>query len=232
MNHLSSGLRSNLLERGASLVGFADLKDFPAKDRIDFAYGVSIAVAIRPDIIRGIENGPTLAYYEEYVRLNEQLNSLAEYTADYLKGHGFEAIPQTTTRVVQDRNALRTPLPHKTVATRAGLGWIGKCALLVTKSFGSALRFTSVLTNAPLPAGIPVNASSCGTCTRCREACPGKAVKGINWSPELEREEYYDAHSCEKAARELMLRLGIDYTICGKCIYVCPWTQRYLDAHR
>lgn len=64
MNHLSSGLRSNLLERGASLVGFADLKDFPAKDRMDFAYGVSIAVAIRPDIIRGIENGPTLAYYD------------------------------------------------------------------------------------------------------------------------------------------------------------------------
>lgn len=228
MNQLFSELQNYLLERGASLVGTAALKDVPEEDRKGFAYGVSIAVAIRHDIIRGIENGPTLAYYEEYVKLNGQLNSLAEYTADFLKRHGFEAFPQTTTSVVQDRNALRTPLPHKTVATRAGLGWIGKCALLVTKNFGSAIRITSVLTDAPLPAGTPTNASLCGACTRCRDACPGKAVKGINWSPDLEREEYYDAHSCEKAARQQMQRLGIDNTLCGKCIYVCPWTQRYV----
>jgi len=38
-------------------------------------------------------------------------------------------------------------MPQKTIATRAGLGWIGKTALLITPQFGSAIRLNSVLTD-------------------------------------------------------------------------------------
>jgi len=224
-------LRSKLFSRGASLVGFADLADIPEQDRKGFTHGISIGVAIDPDIIRGIENGPTLEYYDEYTRLNKMLDNLADFAAGFLAGKGYEAHPQSTTIVAHDRDTLSTPLPHKTVATRAGLGWIGKCALLVTEQFGSAIRITSVLTNASLPAGAPVNESRCGNCTLCRDACPGNAVRGSNWSVDKNRDDLYDVHRCQETAIRLMSRLGVSYTLCGKCIYICPWTQRYLKAH-
>jgi len=230
MDQVFEELKRRLMSRGASLVGFADLGEIPEEDRRGFSHGVSIGVAINPDIVRGIGNGPTLEYYEEYTRLNRLLDSLAEYAAGFLAENGFDAEPQTTTIVVRDRTKWRTPLPHKTVATRAGLGWIGKCALLVTEKFGSALRLTSVLTNAVLPAGTPVNESRCGSCALCRDACPGNAVKGVNWSFGSNRDDIYDAKRCQKTAWELMSRLGIDNTLCGKCIYICPWTQRYINS--
>ena len=39
-------------------------------------------------------------------------------------------------------------ITYKMLATLAGIGWIGKNALLVTKEQGSAVRFTAVLTDA------------------------------------------------------------------------------------
>jgi epoxyqueuosine reductase QueG len=63
-----------------------------------------------------------------------------------------------------DSQTLSTGLPHKTTATLAGLGWIGKCALLVTERYGSAIRLTAVLTEAELPCGEPVSRSRCGAC--------------------------------------------------------------------
>ena len=68
--------------------------------------------------------------------------------------NGYQSYANTTKAVKQDDNWC-TPLPHKTVATRTGLGWIGKNCLLVTKEYGSAVRLSSLLTDAPLPAGTP-----------------------------------------------------------------------------
>lgn len=123
----------------------------------------------------------------------------------------------------------KSRLPHKTIATRSGIGWIGKSALLVTKEFGSAVRISSILTNAPLKADKPINESRCGSCMTCTKACPGQAVKGRNWSVGVEREDYYDPELCYKKAREIAARvLNKEITLCGKCIYVCPYTQKYI----
>lgn len=120
-------------------------------------------------------------------------------------------------------------LPHKTVATRAGLGWIGKNALLVTREFGSAVRISSVLTNAKLDTGTPVDRSICGDCNRCTDAGLGKAVSGELWSVDRHRDEIYNPHDCRRAARERAAKEGINATLCGMCIYVCPWTQKYIS---
>lgn len=225
---LSAELKSRLLSKGASLVGFADLKDIPAAYRDNKKYGISIAVALEPSIVHGIAEGPTQEYYAAYKSLNEQLDNLVLFTGDFLKGMGYEAVMKTTTEVVIDDHAIGTVLPHKTIATRAGLGWIGKCALLVTENFGSAIRISSVLTDAPLEVGKAINESRCGSCHNCVEACPGKAPMGINWELGKPREEFFNAFECRKAAREKAALVGIDGTLCGKCIEICPWTQRYL----
>lgn len=127
-----------------------------------------------------------------------------------------------------------TPLPHKTAATRAGLGWIGRCALLVTESYGSAVRLTTVLTDAPLDPAEPINESRCGTCRACVEACPGRAIAGGLWHAGLPREAMVDPDACYRTTRGFAPAIGAapDVGICGACIAACPWTQRYVHAAR
>ena len=61
------------------------------------------------------------------------------------------------------------------VATRAGLEWIGKTDLLITKKFGPRLRLTSILLkDRVIPESKHIDISRCGTCNICVEICPAK----------------------------------------------------------
>ncbi|MBD3176239.1 MAG: epoxyqueuosine reductase [Armatimonadia bacterium] len=222
-------LRALLTDAGASLVECADLSELPQEPRQSFPRAVAIAIALDPQIVSEILTGPTLEYAAEYDRVNALLADLGEATAEHLRGRGARASATDPTTGHVDRERLATPLPHKTVATRAGLGWIGRTALLVTKGYGSALRLTSVLTDATLPTGDPIDKSQCGVCGLCVTACPAQAATGDEWSVGLPREHMYDAWKCLDRCRYACERLGIEHTICGVCISVCPWTRRYLD---
>jgi epoxyqueuosine reductase len=225
---LESGIVVRLQQAGASVVGFADLSPLPEAATGGLKSGISVGVALNPEVVAGLAAGPTARYHAEYDRVNSALAQLTTLAADMLRERGFAATsgPATVRTVGKGRDT--TLLPHKTVATRAGLGWIGHCALLVTPAFGPALRISSVLTNAPLTHAAPVERSRCGTCRRCVNACPAGAVTGCSWTAGMPREQIYDAAACRKKASELATARGIDVTICGICILACPWTKRYL----
>lgn len=227
---LSQEIRDKLMNNGASIVGFGDLTEVSYESRRGLDYGISIAIALNPEIINNINLGVTHEYHNEYDRANNKLDQLAIQTSSILMSYGFKAIPQTINKVVIDRKDHRTKLPHKTVATRSGLGWIGKCALLVTPEFGSMVRLTSVLTDAVLNVGTPINKSSCGECNRCLINCPAEAVKGINWDYKKERDDYYNAIDCRKEARRRSGLAGINQSLCGLCILSCPYTQKYIES--
>lgn len=230
---LNDELKKLLTAKGASLVGFADLREIAPEFRDNLPFGISIATALNPEIISEIRDGPTKRYYAEYKRANQLLDKLGGFAVQFLEQRGYKARRFAPTfsggNGGFDSEKLSTRLQHKTTATRAGLGWIGKCALLVTREFGSAVRFTTVLTNAPLATGQPVNSSSCGRCAACVDICPGQAPKGKDWQLGMPRESLFDAFACQEAARELATKLiGIPETICGLCIVSCPWTKKYL----
>ena len=219
------------MEAGASLVGFADVSGLPAEARGEMESAISIAVALDVSIISEISEGPTERYYREYTRVNEFLVRLCASAVDDLKERGYDARAIDPTICVKGSawKALATPLPHKTLATRAGLGWIGKSALLITRRYGPAVRLVTVLTDAELRAGTPVDDSHCGDCTKCVDRCPAKAIAGKNWAKGLERESIYDAHACRAEATIAAGRIGAPATICGICINACPWTQKYIS---
>jgi epoxyqueuosine reductase QueG len=220
-------VKESIIEWGADIVGFADLSKIPSESRYSFDYGISIAKAINPKIVSGISEGPNQDYFREYQRLNSELDKIALLTTKRIKDMGYKAIAITTTEVALSED-LCTNLPHKTVATRAGLGWIGKSALLITKDYGPAIRLTTVLTDLQLPTGTPINDSKCGNCTLCKNVCEGKAIKGVNWNVGMKREEFYDAIACKKEARRKCDLKNINTTICGQCINICPYTRRYM----
>jgi epoxyqueuosine reductase len=228
-NHAES-LSSLLIANGASMVGFADLREISPDNQANCTTGISIAVALNPRIVAGIQDGPTPEYYEEYKQVNSLLDKLGHIAARYLTEHGERVEWLAATESLIDAETLSTPLPHKTTATRAGLGWIGKCALLITKEYGSAVRITTVLTDAPITTGQPVNSSLCGECTACVDACPGQAPSGSDWEIGLHRDSFFDAFACREAAHKLAREnIGVDSSICGRCIVVCPWTKDYLE---
>jgi epoxyqueuosine reductase QueG len=230
---LNSEIESKLVEQGACLVGFADIGDLRTGLPDSMTSALSIAARLDASIISEIADGPTEQYYQEYRRVNEFLAHLSETTVEYLKGRGNRAaaIKPTVEGRDLDYGTLTTSLPHKTVATRAGLGWIGKSALLVTKEFGPAVRLATVLTDAEFEVGKAISSSRCGDCEKCVVHCPAKAISGRNWKLGLEREAIYDAFACCDTARKLAKRISLPSTlvICGICINVCPWTQKYIS---
>lgn len=222
-------LTDHLKELGASLIGFGDLS-YISHNSNNMNYGISIAVKLNPKVIEGINNGATREYYDEYNKINKILDNIADYCVRFINERGYNAIGQTSTYITSDDN-LTTPIPHKTVATRAGLGWIGKNALLITPEYGSAIRLTSVITDMPLNAHNSINESKCGTCNKCKSTCPAEAIKGNLWNVTSKREELIDPYKCRNTARKLFKdKVGIEITLCGKCIEVCPFTQGYLKS--
>ncbi len=226
MPELSRTLGKTLLNHGACLVGYADLSALPPKSRKGLPVGVSIAVPIKAGIVTQMHRGPDAKYRREYDRLNRLLDRLVKKAASILKKAGWKAVPKAATHSEIDWKTLTTPLPHKTVATLSGLGWVGKCALLVTREFGTSIRLASVLTDAPLVTGKPVRKSLCGTCRECGKACPGGAVSGALWEQGRARSKFFNVHACHEITKANEKSLGD--LICGICIAVCPWTKKRL----
>jgi epoxyqueuosine reductase QueG len=223
-----AGLKESIRGWGASLVGFADLNGVAALPLSDWPRAVSMAVALDPAALETVRDGPTTEYYGEYQRVNRVLNEIAGRTAELIFGLGYGAEPFPATVPDSPRGAdwlktLSVPFQHKTAATRAGLGWVGKNALLITPQFGPRIRLATVLTDMPLPVGEPITAGRCGECTACACACPARAIQGVEWQAGLERDLLVDARACLNTARGLLReRVGADNAVCGVCVAVCP----------
>lgn len=218
-----------LLKMGADMVGFADISKLPAECTNSMKSAISIIVSLDPGIISEIATGPTINYHKEYERVNGLLKQLSQQASEFMKEHGYEAIPLEPTIVGIDNKNLSANFQHKTAAVLSGIGWIGKSALLVTKKFGSAIRLVTVLTNISLNGNTTIHKNLCGNCTECMKVCPGNAIKGFNWVMGTNRDHIYDAFACRKAAVKKAEAIGINDSVCGMCIAVCPWTRRYIE---
>ncbi len=220
---LTEELRDLLLSQGAALVGFGDMRSV---EGCAYPVGVSVAVPIPAHVVADLHTAPTREYYELYGALNQKLNGIVTAGETFLRERGYRAWAQTTDRVTYGGDK-RTPLPHKTVATRAGLGWIGKNCLLVTPQLGPALRLSSLLTDAPLTCAEPIDRSRCGACHACVDACPAKALTGALWQAGMPREDIVDVERCCAKQLEIMEAVtGIRTDLCGRCFAVCPYAQK------
>ena len=217
-------------EHGADLVGIGDVAGL-APD--GYSHAIVAALALPVEIVEEIPAGPTQAYADTYAAYNDRLDAMAAAAADLLTAEGYRSLPLTRANCPWDADTIRTPFPYKTAATRAGLGWVGKSALLVTPEYGGAVRLTVILTDAPLETDAPITESRCGACHACADVCPGKAIRNVLWHPGIPREELVDLPLCQKAAGDRAEEtLGKRTTICGKCFAACPYTKGYVCGRR
>ena len=99
--------------------------------------------------------------YHDLVR--ERLHRLADAFREW--------VPEATTRGVVDT----APLLEREFAQLAGLGWIGKNTLLLSKHAGSYFFLAALLVDQELAYDAPHVTDHCGTCTACLDACPTDA---------------------------------------------------------
>ena len=206
------------------LWGAADLRDFcTPRDEAgqDFPFALSWGIPMNPQIMASIRNGPNQTYADEYARVNDRLNKLSKALEDTIRGKGFRAKALAVANLCRELD-FKGDFPHKTAATRAGLGWVGRNCQLVTHRFGPWIRLGTVFTDMELPCGPPIEHSSCGRCTRCVDACPANALKGNAWHPGIPREEILDARACDRWKKEHYLQYHEGHN-CGICSAACPY---------
>jgi epoxyqueuosine reductase len=133
------------------------------------------------------------------------------------------------------------PVLERSWAARAGLGFVGKNAMLISRRHGNWLFLAAILTRVELEPDEPVKnrfkpeeseiGLLCGKCTRCLDACPTDAFP---------RPGVVDARRCisyqtieNKGIIPRELRAGIGNRIygCDICLEVCPW-NRFAQAGR
>jgi epoxyqueuosine reductase QueG len=216
-------IRQRIIEWGANLVGFADLSEYvPAKIN-SLKNAVSIAVRLSDPIIDEVIQGPTLEYAYHHHVVSALLNEIALKTSNLIQSSGYKAFPVPVSQTT-DRAMLSAAIPHKTAATRAGLGWVGKNSLLVTPEFGPRVRLVTVLSDYPFEWDSPVEESRCNTCNECVGICPLKAINGKNWRIGMGRGDLLDAELCSLLIEEN--RKFFDAPICGRCLSICPVGRR------
>ena len=169
LDKLSDWLTEWMKSRNIELWGVADLREFstPSDERgQSYPVGISWAVPMNPRIMAGIQHGPNREYADEYTRVNGHINKLSEDLSAEIIVLGFRAKPLAVSDRTDQVN-IRGDFPHKTAATRAGLGWVGRHCQVITRRFGSWIRLGTVFTDMKLPCSQPVERHFCGTCSKC-----------------------------------------------------------------
>lgn len=223
-------IREVVPDNGKYLYGFADLRGLLSDRFKDHDYGIVIGKKLDDWVVDSIIEGPNQSYYELYMETNDALSGLVQRISRVLEPAGISSIPVEPTIPDEqlDGEKLIYEFSHKMAATRAGLGWIGKTALLVSKAFGPRLRLATVLIDrTPENPGPAINSSRCGECSLCVKLCPAKAANGLLWEVGLEREVFFNPFRCREMCLELsQKRIGRKVSICGICISVCPVGRR------
>ncbi len=114
------------------------------------------------------------------------------------------------------------------VANRAGLGFIGKNGLLITKEFGSFVYLGEIITDLKFEPDTPIPCQ-CGDCTRCIDACPVQALLG-NGQMNAQRCLSYQTQTKGMMADEFRPKIRNVIYGCDICQVACPF-NRGMDFH-
>jgi len=116
------------------------------------------------------------------------------------------------------------PVLERALARDAGLGWIGKHTCLIDKDGGSWFFLGEIYLDLPLPVDAPAG-EHCGTCTRCIEICPTRAITAPHRLDARRCISYLTIEHEGSINEELRPLIGNRIFGCDDCQLACPWNK-------
>ncbi|MHC4309664.1 MAG: tRNA epoxyqueuosine(34) reductase QueG [Planctomycetota bacterium] len=116
------------------------------------------------------------------------------------------------------------PLAERTLATRAGIGFIGKNHMLINPTLGPQIFLGEIITSLKLQTDKPIS-DRCRSCDKCIEACPTGALR---------TDGQFDANKCisyltiehkGQMPADLAERTGDRLFGCDECVLACPYQE-------
>lgn len=161
---LNESWEQRLKENGVDFVHFVDAAVLPGEVAKDYSCAVLFGKLLSKEYIRALRAGEK-PKRREFGIFEQKMDSLAVKLAEWLEADGYESVAKLKFGT----------LPHKTIALRAGMGFIGKNNLLVTEEYGCAVTLGKVLTKAPFSVtSTAIREPQCGECSVPRKPCTGK----------------------------------------------------------
>ena len=179
---------------------------------------------VEPNVVETLADGDK-AYVSRYALgrdyhkvIRARLRKLELKIGAHLETLGIEGFQA---RVFTDS----APVLEKALAENAGLGWIGKNTLLMSRHAGSWFFLGEILTNLPLPVSDEPMRNHCGSCSACIEVCPTNAFVGPY---QLDARRCISYLTIEKRGTidvEFREAMGNRVFGCDDCQQFCPWNR-------
>lgn len=173
---------------------------------------------------RGTQPAPLRGWLSRYARGAEDYHRILRARLEALGRWLQQRVPGAAVQVHVDTG----PPLDRAVAVRAGLGWYGKHAQLITREFASWVFLGELLADVALQPDQPMT-GTCGRCERCLVACPTGAIVAPG---------VIDSARCLSSItqlkgflpREYRRAMGLRVFGCDDCLDACPHNVRAKPA--
>lgn len=171
-----------------------------------------------PKVKQADPEAPIIARYaygtDYHFVIKDQLEILFQYIKD-------EIYPSLEGRYFVDS----APVLERSLAAKAGLGWIGKNTHLIHKKLGSYVFISELIINLDLPPSEPIK-DACGGCTRCIDACPTQAILPSRILDARNCISYLTIENKDSIPENFQGKMENRVFGCDICQEVCPWTWK------
>ncbi|MDR5857847.1 tRNA epoxyqueuosine(34) reductase QueG [Halomonas eurihalina] len=163
---------------------------------------------------------PEKAYVSRYAvgrdyhkLMRKRLATLAKQIQDEIGPFGYRAFVDSA------------PVMERALARKAGLGWVGKNAMILNPKAGSLFFLGELYTDLPLPVDPPYEGAHCGSCSACRTACPTDAIVEDGVVDSRRCISYLTIELHGAIPEEFRAAMGNRVFGCDDCQLVCPFTR-------
>lgn len=160
--------------------------------------------------------GKHIARYAQGKDYHQVLKNKLHLLFDYIK----TLKPSVQGRVFVDS----APVLEHYWAKQAGVGWIGKNTLTITRSNGSFVFLGEIISDLDLPPDAPAT-NHCGTCTACLDACPTNAFPQPYVLDANKCISYLTIEHRGNFTENQADSIGEHVYGCDVCLDVCPWNH-------